>query len=315
MVSETAISSNNGIRGHALHGIPKKMRVRGGPDAFARLAFRGYLLEQLVVQNSPGTFHGQSDPFAPTQWSVIVAAGESQTDPDASRAALAKLCETYWPPLYTYLRACGNSTHDAEDLTQGFFAHVIERKIYKRTDREKGKFRSFLLASLKNFVRDARDREHALKRGGAHHFVPLYESQRETAESLLATHSSSNGVAISEEWLFERSWAETLVTTALARVAAAYKAEGKESLFNSLHTFLTVGADPLPTYPELAVRLGIAESTLRSHVTRLRARYREMLRAEVRRTVNNDAEVDGELRELLRVLAEARGIERASKGS
>jgi RNA polymerase sigma factor (sigma-70 family) len=271
------------------------------------LAFSGHLLEQLVVQELPGILHGQADPFAPTQWSVIVAAGESQADPEAARVALAKLCETYWPPLYTYLRARGHSTHDAEDLTQGFFAYVIERKIYKRTDREKGKFRSFLLASLKNFFCDARDREQTLKRGGGHQFVPLHESQREAAESFLQTHSASGRNAVGEDRLFERSWAETLVTTALERVAAAYQAEGKGDLFNALRTFLTIGAAPLPTYSELALRLGIAESTLRSHVTRLRARYREVLRAEVRRTVNSEAEVDDELRELLRLLLAAQG--------
>lgn len=256
------------------------------------------------MQTLPGTVYGQVDPFAPTQWSVILAAGESQTNPDASRAALARLCETYWPPLYTYLRARGHSKHDAQDLAQGFFAHLIEHKIYTRTDRQKGKFRSFLLASLKNFLSVERQREQTLKRGGGHHFVPLHENQTEAAESLFQTHSSSGHGAIGEDRLFERSWAETLITTTLDRVAATYKAEGKENLFKELQTFLTLGAAPLPTYAELAVRLGITESTLRSHVTRLRARYREMLRAEVRRTVNTEAEVDGELRELLRVLTD-----------
>ena len=232
-----------------------------------------------------------------------MAACESQTDPEASRAALAELCETYWPPLYTYVRARGVSRHDAQDLTQGFFAHLIERKIYTRTDREKGKFRSFLLASLKNFLSDARDREQTLKRGGAHQFVPLHETQTEAAESFLETHNSPGRSAPGEDNLFERSWADTLINTALGRVAAAYHAEGKESLFKELQTFLTIGAAPLPTYAQLAARLRISESTLRSHVTRLRARYRELLRAEVRRTVNSDAEVDGELRELLRVLS------------
>jgi len=263
------------------------------------------------VQTLPGTVYGQAEPFASTQWSVIVAAGESQTDPEASRAALAQLCETYWPPLYTYLRARGTPKHDAQDLAQSFFAHLIEHKIYARTDRQKGKFRSFLLASLKNFLSNERDREQTLKRGGGQYFVPLHENQTEAAESLFETHSSSAG-AMGEDRLFERSWAETLVATTLDRVAAAYQADGKGNVFQELRTFLTIGAAPLPTYAELAVRLGITESTLRSHVARLRARYREVLRAEVRRTVNTDAEVDGELRELLRVLTDAQGIERAS---
>lgn len=255
------------------------------------------------MQALRSTVHGQADPFSATQWSVILAAGESQADPESSRAALATLCEIYWPPLYTFARARGYSTHDAQDLTQGFFAYLIEHKIYKRVDPQKGKFRSFLLASFKNFLADARDRENAQKRGGGREFVPLDETRASAAEALFQTHHSLGPNAPTEDRLFERTWAETLVGTTLDRVAAAYKNEGKEGVFHELQTFLTVGAAPLPSYADLAVRLGVAESTLRSQVTRLRARYRDLLRAEVRRTVNTEAEVDRELRELLRVLA------------
>ncbi len=254
--------------------------------------------------------YGQIESFAPTQWSVILAADESQSDPEISRAALAQLCQAYWPPLYTYVRSRGYSRHDAQDLTQGFFAYLIEHKIYARTDRRKGKFRSFLLASFKNFLSDARDCEQALKRGGGRQFVVLDEASTEEAESLFSAQNSPAGDALSEDQLFERSWAESLVGRVLQCLAAAYTAEGKESVFVEFQPFLTIGAAPLPTYAELGERLGLAESTLRSHVTRLRARYRELLRAEVRRTVNTDAEVDGELRELLRVLAD--GAVRAS---
>lgn len=254
------------------------------------------------MQNSPETVFGRADPFAVTHWSVIVAAGNTQADPEAASAALAQLCETYWPPLYTYVRSRGHSVHDAQDLTQGFFAHLIENKIHLRADRQLGKFRSFLLASLKHFLSHAREREQALKRGGGREFIPLDEGRAEEAESLFQTHCSSGGRALAEDKLFERSWAETLVETALDKLAAAYKAEGKEILFGKLQTFLGVGADPLPSYSELAARLAATESTIRSHVTRLRARYREMLRAEVRRTVETESEVDEELRELLRVL-------------
>jgi DNA-directed RNA polymerase specialized sigma24 family protein len=100
------------------------------------------------VKTLPGTTHGQSDPFAPTHWSVILAAEESQVDPELARAALAELCQTYWAPLYTFVRRRGYSVHDAQDLTQSFFAYLIEQKIYARADRQQGRFRSFLLASL-----------------------------------------------------------------------------------------------------------------------------------------------------------------------
>jgi RNA polymerase sigma factor (sigma-70 family) len=257
------------------------------------------------VQTLGATIYGRGDPFTSTHWSVVLAAGGSQADGEQCRAALATLCETYWPPLYTYVRARGYSPHDAQDLTQGFFAYLLEHRIYTRTDRRNGKFRSFLLASLKNFLADARDREQTLKRGGGREFIPLEEAKVDAAESLFRTHHSADDVAGTRDGAFDRAWAETLVATVLERVAAAYKAEGKEKMFAELRTFLTMGAGPLPTYAELAKRLAATESTLRSHVTRLRARYREILREEVRRTVGSDADVDAELRELLRVLTDA----------
>jgi len=268
---------------------------------FLRLAFFVRLCYTGQVTPLPGTVHGQSVPFAPTHWSVIIAAGRSETDPELARSALAQLCQIYWAPLYSFVRSRGYAVHDAQDRTQSFFVYLIEHKIYTRADRQKGKFRSFLLASLKNFLADASDRERTLKRGGAHDFLPLEEEQAEEAESLFQTHANSTDV-IGEDRIFERSWAEALVAAGLQRVSADYKTEGKEKLFQELKIFLTGGAEPLPRYADLAERLGTIESTLRSHITRLRSRYREALRAEVRRTVETDAEVDGELRELLRVL-------------
>ena len=244
------------------------------------------------------TRSGRSDFFPETHWSVVVSAGESQIDPQIAQAALGELCQTYWTPLYSFVRSRGYSVEDAQDLTQSFFAHLIEHKIYARTDRQKGRFRSFLLASLKNFLADASDRERTLKRGGGLNLLPLDEERAKEAESLFHTHSAAS----SEDWIFDRSWAETLVASGLERLSTDYKRESREKLFKELKIFLGGGTDPLPTYAELAVRLGMAESTLRSDVTRLRARYREALRAEVRRTVDTEAQVDEELHELLRVL-------------
>ena len=245
-----------------------------------------------------GNGHARSVLFPSTHWSVVLAARESQVQPEVAHAALAELCQTYWAPLYSFVRSRGYSVHDAQDLTQSFFAYLIERKVYARVDRQKGRFRSFLLASLKNFLADAFDRERTLKRGGGQDFLPLHEEQVEEAESLFQTH----GAMSSEDQIFDRSWAEALVTAGLERLSADYKDESKEKLFNELRIFLTSGAEPPPAYAELAVRLDMTESTLRSHVTRLRARYREALRAEVRRTVETEAEVGEELHQLLRVL-------------
>ena len=255
------------------------------------------------MQTLADTRHGPANAFAATHWTVIAAACRSQEDAEGSRLALSQLCETYWPPLYSYARGRGFSAHDSQDLTQGFFAYLLETKIYKQTEPAKGKFRSFLLASFKNFLCDARDRARALKRGGGYQFISLEEGRVDAVESLFQTNHSLGPDGIQEDRLFERAWARTLVATALEEVRSAYKREGKEAVFRDLQPFLSAGATPLPSYSDLALRLGIAESTLRSHVTRLRARYREALRSEVRRTVNTEAEVDGELRELLRILA------------
>src|SRR6266704_4999800 len=265
---------------------------------FAACLSSAILIQTTNVKTLAGNGHCQSDLFSPTHWSVVLAAGRSQAEPEIAQAALAELCQTYWAPLYNFVRSRGYSVHDAQDLTQSFFAYLIERKIYARVDRQKGRFRSFLLASLKNFLADAFDRDRTLKRGGGQDFLPLHEERVEEAESLFQTH----GAMSSEDQIFDRSWAEALVTAGLERLSADYKDESKEKLFNELRIFLTSGAEPLPAYAELAVRLGMTESTLRSHVTRLRARYREALRAEVRRTVDTEAEVGEELHELLRVL-------------
>jgi len=244
---------------------------------------------------------GQSDFFPSTHWSAVLAAGRNQVEPEVARAALAELCQIYWAPLYSFVRSRGYGLHDAQDLTQSFFAYLIEYKIYARVDRQKGRFRSFLLASLKNFLADASDKERTLKRGGGQHFLPLHEEQVANAESVFQTHARTS----SEDSVYDRSWAEALIATGLARVSADYTKESKQKLFNELRIFITSGAEPLPTYAELAIRLGTTESTLRSHVTRLRERYRQALRAEVRRTVDTEAEVDEELHELLRILTAA----------
>src|SRR6266480_3036531 len=262
------------------------------------LLFSVVLIETAEVKTLAGNGCRQSDLFPSTHWSVVLAAGRSQAEPEIAQAALAELCQTYWAPLYSFVRSRGYSVHDSQDLTQSFFAYLIEHKIYARVDRQKGRFRSFLLASLKNFLADASDRERTLKRGGGQYFLPLHEEQIKEAESLFQSHRTAS----TEELIFDRSWAEALVAAGLERLSADYRSEAKEKLFSELKIFVAGCAGPPPAYAELAVRLGMTESTLRSHVTRLRARYREALRAEVRRTVDTEAQVDEELHELLRVL-------------
>jgi len=275
--------------------IPKRVLQR---IAAACSFFLAILIEIADVKTLAGDGCRQSDFFPSTHWSLVLAAGRSQTNPETAQAALAELCQTYWVPLYNFVRGRGYTVHDAQDLTQSFFAYLIEREIYTRVDRQKGRFRSFLLASLKNFLSNVSDRERTLKRGGGQSVLPLHDEQIEEAESLFQSYSTTSN----EDQLFDRSWAEALVATGLERLSAEYRDNSRKKLFSELKIFLAGSAEPLPAYAELATRLGTTESTLRSHVTRLRARYREVLRDEVRRTVDTEAEVDQELHELLRVL-------------
>lgn len=254
------------------------------------------------MSSLPSALQDKSDPFAPTHWSVIVAAGRSASEPERARVALSELCQTYWTPLYAFVRSRGHSVHDAQDLTQSFFVHLIEHEIYAKADREKGRFRSFMLTSLKNFLANAYAYAHTLKRGGGEEFLPLDEERAEAAESVFQTHFAE-GEPNAEDRLFERSWAEAVVHASLKRISAEYQTEGKQHLFQQLRIFLTGSGDPLPTYDQLAARTGLPASTLRSHVTRLRTRYRELLRAEVRQTVETEGEVDEEMHELFRVLS------------
>lgn len=229
-----------------------------------------------------------------------MAAAGGANEPERARIALAELCQTYWTPLYAFVRMRGYSIHDAQDLTQSFFAHFIEHEIYARADPAKGRFRTFLLAALKNFLADAYSHATRLKRGGGAEILSLNDTHVETAELRFQSHFSHGGLG--EAWLFERTWAEALVRSSLQRLSAEYGDEGKRTLFQRLKIFLTGSAAPLPSYEELADELGMLASTLRSHVTRLRTRYRELLRDEVRKTVQSDTEIEDELRQLFRVL-------------
>src|SRR5262245_15058528 len=221
-------------------------------EFFSRLAFLLAVLKETGdVKTLAGNECRQSDFFPSTQWSVVLASGRSEVEPEVAQAALAELCQTYWAPLYNFVRSRGYTVHDAQDLTQSFFAYLIERKIYARVDRQTGRFRAFLLAPIKNFLADAADKERTLKRGGGQSFLPLNEDQIENAESLVQTHRNTND----GDQVFDRSWAEALIAVGLERLAADYKRESNEELFNELKVFLISSVEPLPTYAELAVRL------------------------------------------------------------
>ncbi len=231
--------------------------------------------------------------FASTRWTVVHQAADSQTASQHALSALSELCQIYWRPVYVFLRRQGIAQHDAQDLTQEFFADLIENRTYARADPTKGRFRSFLLGTLKHFVAHARDREHAQKRGGGSVPVELDETAISEAETYASrcNHWSADGV-------FEREWAASLARQALDRLAQEYELGGKGALFEALKSRLSAGEVTAIPYDELANRLGRTAAHLRVDVTRLRTRYRAILREEVSGTVVDPQDVDEELRYL-----------------
>jgi DNA-directed RNA polymerase specialized sigma24 family protein len=248
------------------------------------------------VKATPGTLQEGGASFATTHWSVVARA--ALTDVPEAANALTQLCEMYWPPVYSFIRRRGYAPPDAQDLTQSFFAFFLRTKAYARTDRLQGKFRSFLLASVKHFLADNWDREQALRRGGDYQFVAL---DQETAEAFYHAASASGSTA---ERLFELRWAKRITAGALNSLREELRAEGKLELFQQLKNFLT-GGDVIPSYDEASARMGLPRATVKTHVYRLRQRYREIVRREIARTVSSPHEIDGELRYLCNILAEA----------
>jgi RNA polymerase sigma factor (sigma-70 family) len=247
------------------------------------------------VKGIPGTIQDGGAAFATTHWSVVAAcAGENET----GNAALAQLCHDYWPPLYTFARRRGYSPPDAQDIIQAFFAHFLQSKAYARTDPMKGKFRSFLLASLKNYMSDVRDRTSALKRGGDYEFV-LLDDEIDEMETLYSRETAA--MSLTEEQQYERSWAAALVARALERIRAEFNTGAKAHVFGALKPFLTGGVG-LPSHESVAKHLDMPIDTVRSHLSRLRARYREFVREEVARTIGPADDVEEELRHLRRIL-------------
>jgi len=233
--------------------------------------------------------------FTTTHWSVIWAA----RDGDSTRAteALNKLCRAYWRPLFYYVRRRGHRFEEARDLTQGFFAHLLEKEQLRHLSHQGGKFRSFLLTLMNHFLADERDRAHALKRGGGQSPVfldALSEEERYQVEP-------ANGVT--PEHLFDRCWAQTVLEQASQRLRTEYEAGGKGPLFEALQQLQPGRAGTGPSYAELAARLGMSESAVTSAIHRLRRRHAEILREEVAQTVSDGEQIDGEIRYLLEVVS------------
>jgi RNA polymerase sigma factor (sigma-70 family) len=233
---------------------------------------------------------GGREHFATTRWSVVLAAG---ADPSSFRAreALGTLCETYWYPLYAFLRGRGHSAADAEDLTQAFFARVVEKQIVQHADPARGRFRSFLLASLQHFAANAYDRETAGKRGGG---VPTLSLEFERAEGRFRLEPSSHETP---ERTFDRRWALTLLDRVMSRLSAEAAQNNKSAQFETLKTYLT-GDEPHFSYAEAANELGISEGAVKVAVHRLRKSFRDLVRDEIAQTVSSPEDIQDELRHL-----------------
>ncbi len=232
--------------------------------------------------------------FVTTHWSLVLSARDKKSPQSA--AALEKLCRAYWYPLYAYIRRSGQSKENAEDLTQAFFARLLEKNFLESARRERGRFRSFLLLTLKRFLATEWDHIHAQKRGGFQLHVPL---DTELAERKYQTEFLAE--EISPDRAYERRWALTLLEQTMSRLRAEFESAGKGGEFEQLKQFLTADQREIPCVA--AAGLGMSENSLRVAVHRLRKRYRELFREEIARTLADGENVDQELRHLLAVLS------------
>ena len=232
--------------------------------------------------------------FPGTHWSVVLSAGHD--DDTRAHEALTRLCQTYWYPLYAFVRRHGHAPEEAQDLTQGFFAHLLEHHGLAGVHPAKGKFRSFLLASLRHFLANERAHAQAQKRGGGRPLVSLDTTAAETR------YGAEAAVHESPDKAYERNWALALMEQVLNRLRAEQVALGKERQFELLRDCLMDDPDA-PRHADLAAQLGLSQDAVKMAVCRLRQRYRELLRGEIAQTVSSPGEVEEEFRHLFAVLA------------
>jgi RNA polymerase sigma-70 factor (ECF subfamily) len=240
--------------------------------------------------SSPGQHAVQ---FTTTHWSVVLAAG--QVASAQSDLALAKLCEMYWYPLYAYVRRRGYGPEDAQDLTQSFFARLLQKNYVQQADQQRGKFRTFLLSALSHFLADEWDRAHRLKRGGEQIFVSFDAAAAEERYRLEPADLQDPAK------LFERRWATTLLERAVSRLEQEFAERNQGKLFQGLRAFL-VGDQGDATYVEAAPSLGLTPAAMKMAVSRMRARCRELLREEIAQTVSSPQEAEEEYRALVAAL-------------
>jgi DNA-directed RNA polymerase specialized sigma24 family protein len=231
--------------------------------------------------------------FPTTSWSLVLAAAVNPTAD--SRASLVTLCKVYWQPIYVFIRRNGYDRNEAEDLTQAFFVVMLEKNYLRDADRERGRFRTFILTAVKHFLANEWDKAHAFKRGGGQIAVPIDPVETEAWYAPEAVEQRT------PENLFERRWALSLLGQVMVKLRMEFARMGKSEYFDKLSCLLN-GDPPVIGYEVLARELGASVGALRVAVHRMRRRYRELLRAEIAETVSKPAEVDEEIRFLLSAL-------------
>lgn len=250
--------------------------------------------------NAEGEGKNERGVFATTRWSIILSAGDSATGGQKGHDALAELCRTYWRPIYSFVCRRGYSPEDAQDLTQDFFVTILRNNWFQRADPNRGRFRSFLLKSVSNFLNNAAERSHAQKRGGEINFVSWDEWVAEAPSQVSFPDKALD--SLPPEMLFDLRWAATVVEQTLRRLREECESKGRLRLFETLSGYLT-GERADASYSELAATLGIPESAVKKQLHNMRQRYRWLLRDEVAHTVENPADVDDEIRHLCAALA------------
>jgi RNA polymerase sigma-70 factor (ECF subfamily) len=238
---------------------------------------------------------GPARAFHTTHWSVVLAAGEEGTE-EAS-AALARLCQTYWFPIYAFIRKKGLSAEQAQDFAQEFFAGFLEKNYVARAARERGRFRVFLMTSVENFLHNQHDRAQAQKRGGGQTILSLDCEDAEERYQIEPVEESDPAT------IFEQQWAATLLETILNRLREEFSAEGRAGVFDELQGHLW-GDEGSVSYSLLAQKSGLTEGNLKTIAHRLRQRYRALLREEIAHTVAKPGDVDDEIRHLMRIVSQ-----------
>jgi len=233
--------------------------------------------------------------FRHTQWSVVLAAG--QTDSPETREALAELCQAYWHPVYAFIRRRGYEVEPSKDLTQEFFARLIEKQYVRTADRQRGRFRSFLLACVEHFLSHERKKDQAHKRGGQYTFVPLEDAMAEER------YGAEPVDEMSPDKLFDQRWALALLERSLQQLKQEFVQAGKADQFEALEVFLSGAKEAPCSYAELGVRLDLSEGAARQAAFRMRARFGELLRTGMAQTVTSPQELEAEMNHLRNALS------------